>query len=72
MYYYLYWDASAEDDPSRTKLYRATYESLEDAKSQAEADIEHGKRVVCIEKSKELLGGASAANIQRGESVWTP
>ena len=72
MIYYLYWDMSDENDDSYTKLVRARYASLSDAKAQAVSYIEQGYRVVCIEKSKGRLGGASRETWERGEEVWKP
>lgn len=64
----LYWDESAADDPSYEKVRRAIYASLEDAVAQAEADMEHGKRVVCIEE----LDNVDRETMNRGRVVWQP
>jgi hypothetical protein len=66
--YALYWDDSAEDDPSYEKVHRAIYATQEEALAQAEADIEHGKRVLCIEQIEKV----ERKTMNRGEIVWEP
>jgi hypothetical protein len=74
--FYLYWDESDPGDPSSSKLRRAVYSSLEDAKAQAAADVDHGRHVVCIERAKKplglserVVGQRNVVEFERGEIV---
>lgn len=64
----LYWDESAEDDPTYEKVRRAIYATKDDALAQAEVDLEHGKRILCIEELEKV----ERAHMNRGEVVWEP
>lgn len=70
--HYLYWDMSDEREPSYTKIVRARYNTLKEAREQANSMIKQGYRVVCIEESKKKLGGGSRAKLERGKEVWKP
>lgn len=70
MPFYLYWDESASQDGS--KLCRALFSSLKEAKAQAEHDIEYGKVVLGIEESDKELGGRHRSALERGVMVWKP
>lgn len=63
--FFLYWN---DKDPRydvldgvriQDKIVKARYNTLEEAKAQAEHDIEHGKRILRIED-------------EDGKEVWTP
>jgi hypothetical protein len=64
---YLYWDESDAADPNTEKLRRAIFDSVEEAQAQAEADLAHGRNLVCIETSDVPLGltevAASGVNV---------
>lgn len=70
--FYLYRDLSDERNASYTKLVRAPYATLAEAKAQAEHDMAQGYRVVCIEESDEELGGNHHSSLERGKVVWKP
>jgi hypothetical protein len=64
----LYWDDSAEDDQTYEKVRRAIYATKAEAIAQAEVDLDHGKRVLCIEQ----LSSVERDELNRGKVVWEP